>query len=109
MRSAREFATWVEGSEHFELAAPQILPIINLRLKNAKEADRLVPAHMDIVERVTRDGRRWISETRLAGRSVIRVMIVSYLTGPSHISDLQQALIEAAKQQQKSPSFEGRR
>ena len=103
MRQARAFAHWVESSEHFELATPQVLPILNLRLKNAGDGEQLMRAHIDLVERVTQDGRFWISETRVAGQSVIRVMIVSYLTGPSQIEQLQQAMIAAIKM----PLFQG--
>ncbi len=97
MRLAREFANWVASSEAFELATPQVLPILNLRLKHGGGGDGLAQAHIDLVERVTRDGRRWISETRVAGHSVIRMMIVSYLTEEPQIAELQRALLEAIK------------
>lgn len=97
MELASGFASWVESSERFELVTPQVLPILNLRLKNAGEGDELTQAHIDLVDRVTRDGRRWISETRVAGQSVIRIMIVSYLTGQPQIEELQRALLDATK------------
>lgn len=96
MKLARDFAQWGANSELFELATPQILPILNLRLKNAGEGNELIQAHTELVERVTHDGTRWISETRVAGQSVIRIMIVSYLTTSSHLEALQQALEKAA-------------
>ncbi len=97
MQLAHEFARWAESSAQFELATPQALPILNLRLKHAGKGNQLAQAHIDLVDRVTRDGRRWISETRVAGGSVIRIMIVSYLTGKPEIYALQHALIEATK------------
>ena len=97
MHLARGFADWVESSDAFELATPQVLPILNLRLKHAGEGDQLAQAHIELVDRVTHDGRRWISETRVAGRSVIRIMIVSYLTGLPQIEELQRALLDAIK------------
>ncbi len=97
MELAREFVAWVESSNAFEMATPQVLPILNFRLKHAGEGDQLAQAHIELVERVTRDGRRWISETRVAERSVIRTMIVSYLTGQPQIDELQRSLIEAIK------------
>ncbi len=96
MQLAKEFAQWVERSELFELATPQELPILNLRLKHAGEGESLTQAHLDLIENVTRDGRRWISETRVARQSVIRVMIVSYLTGREQVQDLQDVLAAAA-------------
>ncbi len=103
MQLAREFAQWVESSEQFALATPQMLPILNLRLRRAGDGDQIAQAHIELVERVTRDGRRWISETRVAGQSVIRIMIVSYLTGKPQIEALQHALLEAIKM----PLFRG--
>jgi glutamate/tyrosine decarboxylase-like PLP-dependent enzyme len=97
MRLAQEFAQWAQSSDEFELAAPQVLPILNIRLKHAGDGERLTQAHIDLVERVTRDGQRWISETRVAGRSVIRIMVVSYLTGQAQLAELQQALQKAVK------------
>jgi len=53
--------------------------------------------HNAIVEEVTRDGRRWISETIVNGKSVIRVMVISYLTEQRHLDALQEALTAAVK------------
>ncbi len=103
MELAREFAAWVESSDVFEMATPQVLPILNFRLKRAGEGDQLAQAHIELVDRVTHDGRRWISETRVAGSSVLRTMIVSYLTGRPHLEDLQRALLDATKM----PLFRG--
>src|SRR5262249_51179191 len=67
------FANWVRASEHFELAVPHPLPIVNLRVKlpGASE-ERVRTANEAVVEKVTREGRRWISCTQVNGRSVIR-------------------------------------
>ena len=105
MEQARNFVRWVESSEHFELATPQVLPILNLRLKLAGSGDQLMRAHVDLVEQVTRDGRFWISETRVGGHSVIRVMIVSYLTGASQIESLQEAMLASVP----VPALQGHR
>ena len=96
MELTAQFARWVEDSEIFELVVPPVLPIINLRLKNGKDAD-LATAHAAIVEEVTRDGQLWISDTVVNGDSVIRVMIISYLTEQRHLQALQSALPAAAE------------
>jgi glutamate/tyrosine decarboxylase-like PLP-dependent enzyme len=94
---ARGFALWVAASETFELAAPQVLPILNLRLR-APGVDRreLSSLHAQIIEEVNRDGQRWISGATVNGESVIRTMIISYLTGEHHLMALQAALQDAA-------------
>ena len=86
------------GSEFgfFELAAPQVLPILNLRVGAADIAPRNIDAlHASIIEEVNRDGQRWISAATVNGQSVIRTMVISYLTEERHIKDLQASLVAA--------------
>ncbi len=98
LKLAAFFANWIRRSELFELAAPQVLPIVNFRVKlpDATE-EQLRSAHDAIVQEVTRDGRRWISTTLVNGRSVVRMMVISYLTGHRHVEDLMIAITDAAK------------
>jgi aromatic-L-amino-acid decarboxylase len=95
---AGEFARWVQASEDFELAASHTLPIVTFRLKSAGGPQQLAAAHAQVVEKVTRDGQLWISETIVNGRSVIRMMVISYLTEKRHLQDLEIALTKAARQ-----------
>lgn len=99
MKLASGFAEWVRNSEHFELAAPMVVPILNLRVKGIADAKQRAVIHNAIVEEVTRDGRRWISETIVNGQSVIRVMVISYLTEERHLKGLQEALVAAFSRQ----------
>jgi glutamate/tyrosine decarboxylase-like PLP-dependent enzyme len=93
---AASFAAWVDASEGYELAAPQVLPIVNFRVKAAGGDEAAVAAaNARVVDAVTHDGRRWISETRVNGRSAIRMMVISYLTGESNLDALQRALEQA--------------
>jgi glutamate/tyrosine decarboxylase-like PLP-dependent enzyme len=98
LKLASFFANWVRSSELFELAAPQVLPIVNFRIKRAgiSEEERRA-AHEAIVHEVTRDGRRWISTTLVGGQSVIRMMVISYLTAHRHLEDLIIAVTDVAK------------
>src|SRR5689334_19388703 len=97
LKLASFFAGWVAKSDVFELGTPQVLPIVNLRVKlpGATE-DQIRAANEAIVHEVTKDGRRWISTTRVNGRSVIRVMVISYLTAHRHMEDLIISLSDAA-------------
>jgi aromatic-L-amino-acid/L-tryptophan decarboxylase len=92
---AKDFAEQIGRSRHFELAVPQVLPILNLRLKNVPEDSR-DGLHQQIVEEVTRSGERWISLTRVNAQSVIRMMVISYLTGEEHLEKLMESLESAA-------------
>ena len=95
LQLAQSAAAWFEKSDQYELAAPQVLPILNFRLRGVPE-DQLAAAHARVVDEVTRDGRRWISQTCVNGRSVLRMMIISYLTAEKHVRQLQDALVVAA-------------
>ena len=98
LRLARSFANWIEGSDHFELSAPQVLPIVNWRLKLPGASEEEVRAAQEsIVQEVTGDGQRWISTTLVNGRWVMRMMVISYLTEERHLQDLQAALSKASE------------
>ncbi len=98
MKLAQGFVGWLNSSEHFELAVPQVLPIVAFRVKeNGTSPEQTAAVHADIVEEVTRDGQRWISETKVDGKSVLRMMVISYLTEERHLVALQKALEAAAK------------
>jgi len=98
MKLAQGFVKWLNSSEHFELAVPQVLPIVAFRLKaKGLSEEQLAASHIEIVEEVTRDGRRWISETKVENKSVLRMMVISYLTEERHLVALEQALEAAAK------------
>ena len=98
MELAQRFADWLTRSEHFELAAPPMLPIVNFRVKaRVRGSMPEAAAHAAVVEAVTHSGERWISETQVNGASVMRMMVISYLTGERHIENLQASLEAAAR------------
>ena len=98
LRLAHSFAEWIQASQHFELSSPQVLPIVNWRLKLPGATEEEVRAAQEtIVQEVTGDGRRWISTTLVNGRWVMRMMVISYLTEERHLKDLQAALLKAAE------------
>jgi glutamate/tyrosine decarboxylase-like PLP-dependent enzyme len=92
---AASFADWIRASKGYELAATPMLPIVNFRLKKIADDD-IAAAHNCVVEDVTRDGKRWISETVVCKKSVLRMMVISYLTEERHLQDLERALDGAA-------------
>jgi glutamate/tyrosine decarboxylase-like PLP-dependent enzyme len=96
IRLAAKLAKWVTECGHFELCAPQTLSGVAFRVKLPTEAteQKIAAANAAVVEGVNWSGERWISLTTVAGRSAIRVMIISYLTSEEHILALQQALLK---------------
>src|SRR6476661_465508 len=96
LQLAKSFADWVTVSDDFELAVAPTLPIVTFQLKS-DWTEQLAAQHDAIVEEVTRDGSRWISETKVRGQSVLRMMVISYLTEERHLHGLEIALANAAK------------
>jgi aromatic-L-amino-acid/L-tryptophan decarboxylase len=96
MMLAQRFATWLETSPDFELASPLMLPIVNFRLRNFSPEKR-ASAHRRFVEQITADGTRWISETVANDESVLRMMVISYLTEERHVRDLEDELTRVAR------------
>src|SRR5207244_4010637 len=97
LKLAANFAEWVRNSD-FEIALPHPLPIVTFRLKAPDlSAQELTAVHNRIVDDVTRDGQRWISETIVNGHSVLRMMVISYLTEERHLEALQPALAQPGR------------
>jgi glutamate/tyrosine decarboxylase-like PLP-dependent enzyme len=96
MQLASDMRAWFEGSDYFALAAPQTLPILNFRLRGVNEDDAEA-AHQTFIDEFNRDGRYWISRTHVRGKSVLRMMIISYLSTAENVLGLQQALQSAAE------------
>ncbi|HVH88944.1 MAG TPA: pyridoxal-dependent decarboxylase [Terriglobales bacterium] len=93
---AKWFAEQIRKSTDFELFAEPMLPIFNLRLKSSDNDDQGA-ALQTIVDEVTSNGKQWISTTRVNGSTVIRVMIISYLTEQRHLEELLERLHQAAR------------
>ncbi len=107
LKLSKTFVAWVKASEDFELAVPPMLPIVTFRLKPAgRSPQQLAADHNTIVDEVTRDGGRWISETKVWGESVLRMMVISYLTEERHVEGLEFALTNAAKRLKKLTKLE---
>jgi len=94
---AKWFAETIGKSDDFELFVAPMLPIFNLRLKDSP-GDEATSAklHQGVVDDVTRDGKQWISTTVVNGQTVIRVMIISYLTQQRHLEELLERMHRAA-------------
>jgi aromatic-L-amino-acid decarboxylase len=94
---AHGFAEWIGRSDDFDLFAPPPLAGVNFRVRRpGASEDQIRAANEAVVQRVTRDGRRWISAATVAGKSVIRMLVISYLSEERHVEALKAALSAAA-------------
>ena len=98
LQLAQWFGERIQESSEFALFVEPQLPIFNLRLKSSAASDAEdAQLHQEVVDAVTRDGKQWISTTVVNGRTVIRVMIISYLTLQKHLEELLERLHTAGK------------
>ncbi|HEY7914028.1 MAG TPA: pyridoxal-dependent decarboxylase [Blastocatellia bacterium] len=88
MRLAREFATWVEESEDFELLAPVPLSLVCFRASPAAwrtDETRLEQLNARLLDEVNREGRVFLSHTKLNGRFALRLAIGNIRTTHDHV------------------------
>jgi glutamate/tyrosine decarboxylase-like PLP-dependent enzyme len=95
MGLARLLEETLESSGLLEVTSPGPLPIINMRLRAPREMQSLL--HRQLVAEVTEDGEFWISTTRVCGESVVRMMVISYLTQEIHVERLAERIVRAAR------------
>ncbi len=84
----------------YTLATPRALTILNFRARLADDLhlddEATATLHREIVNQIPADGEHWISTTRVHGKSVLRMMVISYLSRKEHVDALVTKLHAAA-------------
>jgi aromatic-L-amino-acid decarboxylase len=101
LRLAASMESRVLETGAFDLATPRRLTVLNFRARAARDLalpeEEIARLHHAIAAEITQDGQQWISTTRVRGRSVLRMMVISYLTEERHIDALAIKLQQASK------------
>ncbi len=107
VRLARLFADWIEKDKRFELAAPVSMGVVCFRLVAADESSRRsVPpvrlgpkadANAKIVDRINASGSAYITQTKLRGRTVMRIGLGNVLTTEHHLRNVWEMIQTVAK------------
>ncbi len=86
IRLANLLARWIKTDDRFELAAPVSMGIVCFRFVGGdqNEIDRL---NSQIVERINAAGRAYLTQTKLRGRTVMRIGLGNVLTTEQHLRD----------------------
>lgn len=96
LRLARLFGEWVNGSEDFELSAPISMGVVCFRFIGSDETSRssgvktesnLNALNSKIVEEINASGKAYLTQTKLRGRTVMRVGLGNVLTTEKHLAD----------------------
>ena len=84
LRLAQLFTRWVNEDPRFELAAPTVMGVVCFRLKASDDAasDR---ANSRLVETLNAAGETYLMQTKLRGRTVMRLGLGNILTTEEHL------------------------
>jgi aromatic-L-amino-acid/L-tryptophan decarboxylase len=105
MRLTNLLVDWIKADERFELAAPVVMPVVCFRFgggKNSVAASNASPARTDslnseIVQQINASGRAYLTQTKLRGRTVMRIGFGNVLTTEDHVRNLWELIQSTAK------------
>lgn len=86
---------WIKADKRFELAAPVVMPVICFRFV-AGEKDKIDNLNSEIVERINASGRAYLTQTKLRGRTVMRIGLGNVLTTEQHLRTAWELIQDAA-------------
>jgi aromatic-L-amino-acid decarboxylase len=84
LRLAHLLAEWIQGDNRFELAAPVVMPVVCFRFIGADDS-KIDMLNSAIVERINASGRAYLTQTKLRGRTVMRIGLGNVLTTEQHL------------------------
>lgn len=118
VRLANVFASWIRDDDRFELAAPVSLGVVCFRFtgrggvpsppshaadpavapchSTQPHADAIDHLNSEIVEKINAGGRAYLTQTKLRGRTVMRIGVGNVLTTESHLREAWEMIQDAA-------------
>jgi aromatic-L-amino-acid/L-tryptophan decarboxylase len=77
---------WIKADKRFEVAAPVVMPVVCFRFVGVEES-KIDKVNSEIVERINASGRAYLNQTKLRGRTVMRIGFGNVLTTEQHLRD----------------------
>ncbi|HEU0209142.1 MAG TPA: pyridoxal-dependent decarboxylase [Candidatus Udaeobacter sp.] len=109
IRLANLLACWIKNDEHFELSAPVSMGVVCFRWVGSascanRTPNRVIPAseekldrlNSEVVERINASGRAYLTQTKLRGRTVMRIGLGNVLTTEQHLQKAWEIVRETA-------------
>src|SRR6184192_1991404 len=84
IRLANLLANWIKKDNRFELAAPVSMGVVCFRFIGADEK-KLDNLNSELVKRINASGRAYLTQTKLRGRTVMRIGFGNVLTTEEHL------------------------
>jgi aromatic-L-amino-acid decarboxylase len=85
LRLAQLFATWVKEDPRFELSAPVVMGVVCFRLKASSDPAQSDRQNAQLVETINAGGETYLMQTKLKGRTVVRLGLGNLLTTEDHL------------------------
>jgi aromatic-L-amino-acid decarboxylase len=102
LRLAKVLADWIESDNRFELAAPVSLGVVCFRFVSGDE-NKTDQLNSEIVERINASGRAYFTQTKLNGRTVMRVGLGNVLTTEQHLRNAWELIQKTDKELGRGP------
>src|SRR4030095_11850593 len=84
IRLANLLVEWIKRDDRFELSAPANMGVVCFRFIDSGE-EQLDNFNSDIVERINASARTYLTQTKLHGRTVMRIGLGNVLTTEGHL------------------------
>jgi len=84
IRLANLLANWIKNDNRFELAAPVSMGVVCFRFVGGDEK-KLDNLNSELVEQINASGRAYLTQTKLRGRTVMRIGFGNVLTTEGHL------------------------
>jgi aromatic-L-amino-acid decarboxylase len=107
LRLAHLLADWIRADNRFQLFAPVVMPVVCFRFIGAVAgvADagprstnhKIDKLNSEIVEQINASGRAYLTQTKLRGRTVMRIGLGNILTTEQHLRRGWELIQETAK------------
>jgi aromatic-L-amino-acid decarboxylase len=95
LRLAKLLADWIDADDRFELAAPVSMGVVCFRFVGTATAE-IDASNSEIVERINASGRAYLTQTKLHGRTAIRIGLGNVLTTEQHLQNAWQLIRKTA-------------
>jgi aromatic-L-amino-acid decarboxylase len=84
LRLAQLFTKWIKDDPRFELSAATVMPVVCFRFKAGDDAtsDKV---NSQLVEKINAGGETYLMQTKLRGRTVMRLGLGNILTTDEHL------------------------
>jgi aromatic-L-amino-acid decarboxylase len=96
LRLAKLFAEWIAADPDFELAAPVMMGVVCFRYTKG-EAAKLDELNSGILEKINASGRVYLTQTKLHGRTAMRIGLGNVLTTEEHLRNAWEMIQETAE------------